>query len=155
MEVVSRRERLHASKPRMLEPPCQHNVTVDPAPFRRHLRERHPDLKRDPRLLRQHAHRPERAHPRHNLVVERADRSRLALEMIREAVPATGMLLVAVGERTSACAAAPEGPRGHDGLSTPTSEAPGPIIMATSIICGTERLGSSSSSKAGRGTEGA
>jgi hypothetical protein len=41
------------------------------------------------------------------------------------------MLLVAVGERTSACAAAPEGPRGHDALSTLTSEAPVPIIMAT------------------------
>src|SRR5262249_37988316 len=89
--------------PRVLEPAREHDVTVEPGLPRCDLRERHPHLERDPGLLGQHAHRPDRADGRNDLAVDRPDRLRLAAEVVRERVPGPARVrLIAVREPAAA-----------------------------------------------------
>src|ERR1043166_9547772 len=96
----------------MLESPRQHDVTVEPVLARRDLRERHAHLEGDACLLRQHAHRPDRAHDGDNLIEQRAELRPFAAEMIGEIMQRlAGVRLIAGGDLPPAFVAAPEGLR--------------------------------------------
>src|SRR6185436_8227727 len=108
VQMIPRRERLHATEAPMFEPAREHDVAVDPALSRRHLRERHPHLKGDPRLLRHDPDGPNGLDDGDKAIEQRADFRRLAGEVMLEVVRGTRMRLIAVGELPSAIAAAPE-----------------------------------------------
>ena len=57
VHVIPRRVGLDRAKPRILDAPGQNQVAIEPSPSRRDLRKRHPHLKRNPSLLRQHTNR--------------------------------------------------------------------------------------------------
>src|SRR5215831_9017486 len=65
---VARRERLDPAEARTVDASSEHEVTVEPLPARRERREAHPDVQRDPRLLRQYLDRAESGHHRHDPV---------------------------------------------------------------------------------------
>ena len=113
VQVIARRERLDAAEARVIETSGQHHVPVQPAAPRRHLREGHPHLEGDPRLLRQNLYRADRSDSGHYLPIQRANRRRLAAEVMRERVPAARVRLIAVGEDPPAFAAAPQRWFGH------------------------------------------
>lgn len=108
VQVVAWGERLDAAESGMLEPPCEHQVTIEPAAPRRHLRERHAHVKCDAGLFRKHFHRPDGANGGHHGVEQCANLRRLPGEMVREIVTSTGMGLIAIRELTTAACASPE-----------------------------------------------
>jgi hypothetical protein len=73
VDVIAGRERLDLPDRGMLEAAREHDVTVQPPPPRRDLRERHPHLKGDARLLGKHDHRPDRLDRRPHLLEQRAN----------------------------------------------------------------------------------
>ena len=91
MEVVSRRKRFDLSKARMLEPPGQHEVSVQPSLARGDLRERHAHLERDPRFLGKNAHRTDGTNRGGHFLEERTNRRRLAVKVMTEREPPAGV----------------------------------------------------------------
>jgi hypothetical protein len=91
VQVIPRRERLDQPEPGVLEAPGQDNVPVDPAAARRHLREGHADLERDPRLLGDDPNRADRGDGLDNAIEQRTDCGRLSSEMVLEIVHAAGV----------------------------------------------------------------
>jgi hypothetical protein len=75
----------------MLEAAGQDNVPVDPAAARRHLREGHADLERDPRLLGDDPDRADRGDALDNAIEQRTYPGRLPGEMVLEIVHAAGV----------------------------------------------------------------
>lgn len=108
VHVISRGERLDAPEPRMIDAARENEMAVEPSVARGDLRERHAHLERDARLLGQNTDRTDRANRRHHLVEQRTNCRRLAAKMMAEREAATGVCLVAVGERPPACVAFPQ-----------------------------------------------
>ena len=106
--MIAGRERLDASKARGFEPASQNDMSVQPAPARRNLRERHANLKRDTGLLREDSDRAERLNERDHTVEQRADLRRLVSEMSGKVMSAACVRLIPVGELTTALGAAPQ-----------------------------------------------
>src|SRR5215207_4984829 len=92
----------------MLETSREHDVAVDPVVARGQLRERHADLKRDPSLLGQDAHRAEGLDRDNDMFEQRTDLRPFAAEMVVELVATTRMRLIAVREIATALIATPE-----------------------------------------------
>src|SRR6476659_8728603 len=88
MHVITRRKRLDAPEPGMVEPPREHDMPVDPRAPRGHLRERHPHLKGNSRPFRENPNRSDRADGGDDLIEERANLRRLATKVWRERIPA-------------------------------------------------------------------
>ena len=86
VQMVPWRERLHQSKARILQPPREHDVAVDPPSTRRHLGEGHADLKRDARFFWQYAHWADRGNGLDDAVEQSADLRRLAAKVMIEVV---------------------------------------------------------------------
>lgn len=108
VHVISRREGFDPPKPRRFEPTRQHDVTIEPSPAWRDLRERHAHLKGDPRLLGQDSHGPNAADGGHHAVEQHADFARLAGEVMTQVERPAGVRLPPVREYASALRAAPQ-----------------------------------------------
>ena len=77
------------------------------------MRERHADLKGDPRFLGNDPNRTDFANRCNYDVKERADRRRLAFEMMGEVVPGAGVRLIAVRKSSPTLFTTPERPSSH------------------------------------------
>jgi len=109
MEVVARRERLDGEEPRIVDPASQHEMTIQAAPARRDLRERHPHVEGDAGLLRQDSDGAALLQRGEERFEERPDLGGSALEVAVEVMAATGVRLIAVRERAPAERAGPQG----------------------------------------------
>src|SRR5688572_26767278 len=107
MHVIARRDCFDPPKALVLEPPWEHDVPVDPPRARRHLRERHPHLEGDSRLLRQHRDRPTGLDRTNERVEEPADLWRLSTKVCVELVARARVRLVAVRELAAATCTTP------------------------------------------------
>src|SRR3954470_23574743 len=105
VQVIARGESLDAAEARRLEPSRQHDVSVEPAAPRCHLRKRHPDLERDAGLFGQDTHGPGRLEECDDAFVEGANAWRLVAEMIVELALATGVRLIAIRKLATAFSA--------------------------------------------------
>jgi hypothetical protein len=108
VEMIPWRERLHESEARVLEPPRENDMPVQPRAPRRDLGERHPDLKGDARLLGENAYWSDPLDDPDDAIEECANLRRLAVEMMIEIVNGAGVRLVAVRELSTALGAAPQ-----------------------------------------------
>ena len=108
VDVVAGRNGLDPAKARMLQPPGEDNMSIQPLLSRCHLREGHPDLKRDPGLFGQNPHRADRLQRGDDVVIERSNLPRFVAKMIGQLMTAAGVRLIAVRECTSAFWAAPQ-----------------------------------------------
>lgn len=88
MEVIAGRESLNPSESRVVKTASEDQVAVQPASTRGHLRERHPDLKRDPGLLREDFDGADRTDGGHDGVIQGSNCRRLALEMMGNRITA-------------------------------------------------------------------
>ena len=113
--MVTRRDGLHLAEARVLDPPCQHDVTVEPIRSRRDLRERHAHLESNPSLLWKDPHRSESANCCNDLIEKRSDFRALPAEVIPQAVSPAGVRLVSVREIPSALLTLPKGTIFHAG----------------------------------------
>ena len=109
MQVIAWRERLDLSKSWMLETPRENHVPIEPSFARRHLRERHPYLERDARLLGENDHRPDSSHRVGDAIEELAhDRLATGKVMVEVVQIGAGVRLIPIGESTTAPRARPE-----------------------------------------------
>lgn len=108
MQVVSWRERFDLSEPRVLEPPREDDVAVEPALTRRDLSERHADLECDAGLFRKNDDGPERTNGRDDEIIDLAHDRVASDEVVLEVVQPAGMRLVPIRERAVAHRATPE-----------------------------------------------
>ncbi len=108
VDVVAGRNGLDPAKARMLQSPGEDNMSIQPLLSRCHLREGHPDLKRDPGLFGQNPHRANGAQRGDDVVIERSNLLRFVAKMIGQLMAAAGVRLIAVREFTSAFWAAPQ-----------------------------------------------
>jgi hypothetical protein len=108
VEVVSWRKCLNAAEPWMFESARKHDVPVQPVPARCDLRERHPHLECDSRLLGQHAHRTNRSDSGDDVLKQRLDLCWLPAKVMIEGIAATRVGLIAIRERPMTIRAAPE-----------------------------------------------
>lgn len=108
MDVIAGRDSIDATEARVLEPPRQHKVPIQPSPSRRYLCEGHSYLEGNSRLLGNDGHRAKGSNFCCEALVERANFCRLALEMVFEVMPPAGVRLVAIGEHAAASWAAPK-----------------------------------------------
>jgi hypothetical protein len=81
VHVIPRRVGLDFAKPPALDAPGQNKVAIEPSPSRRDLRKRHPHLKRNPSLLRQHTNRTDASDLGTNGVEEAANLRWLAFKV--------------------------------------------------------------------------
>lgn len=86
MEMIAGGKRLNLAKARVLQSPCQDEVSIQPLPAWGHLCEGHANLKGNASLLRQHAYRPESTDSHEDGVKELADSAILASEVSRQSV---------------------------------------------------------------------
>ena len=108
VHMIPGRDRLNPAEPRMLEPPCQHQVTIQPVRAGRHLGKRHAHLESDPCFLRKNPHRAQRSNRRHHRIEEHPDLHPFALEMVLQVRPPAGMRLIAIGKAAPALPAVPK-----------------------------------------------
>jgi hypothetical protein len=98
MNVVTRRDGLHLAKAGVLEPPRKHNVAVQPIRPRCDLRERHPHLESNARLLWKDAHRSDFANRRNDSLEKCPNFRPLAAEVMLKTESPAGVRLVSVRE---------------------------------------------------------
>jgi hypothetical protein len=91
VQVIARRKCLDSVKARVIETSGKNQVPVEPCAPRCDLRERHPNLEGNPRLLGQNPHGTNGAHGCHKLLEERPNRGRLATEVVSEREAAAGV----------------------------------------------------------------
>src|SRR5438105_2964231 len=107
--VIARRIRLDLVESRTVDPLAEHESDCQVVVSHHHRDERHPEVKGDARLLRDHGEPPTGLHFGRELVEQSADRRRPLREMRVEWRPAaTKVRLVLVGECPPAFGAAPE-----------------------------------------------
>jgi hypothetical protein len=108
VHVIASGDGLDSPEARVLQPPGENNVPVEPSPARRHLGEGHADLKGDACLLGQDAHRSDLTRGAEYRFEQLPNRRWLAAEVVAEFVPAARMRLIAIRESTTALAATPQ-----------------------------------------------
>jgi hypothetical protein len=98
VNMVTPRDSLHLAKTRVLEPTCQHDMTVQPIRARCDLRERHADLQSNARLLWKDAHGSQSANRPDDMIEQRSNFRPLAAEVMPEIMSPAGVRLVSVRE---------------------------------------------------------
>ncbi len=107
VHVVAGRDGLDPAKAWVLQPPREHDMSIQPLLSRRHLREGHANLESDARFFRQDANRADGAQRGDDAVVERSNLRRFVAKMIGQLIAAAGVRLISVREFTSALPATP------------------------------------------------
>jgi hypothetical protein len=102
VNMVAPRDGLHIAEARVRQPPRKHDMAVEPIRTRRDLRERHPHLESNTRLLWKDAHRSKSADGSNDLIEKRSNFRPLAAEVMLETVPRAGVRLVSVREIAAA-----------------------------------------------------
>jgi hypothetical protein len=109
MQMISRRERLDLEEPWVFQAAREYDVTVEPPLSRRHLRERHANLKGDARFFWQDDDWSDGLHRGGDQVVELAHYQLASNEVVLEVVQAGARVcLVAIRECAVAFRAVPE-----------------------------------------------
>src|SRR5688572_14243851 len=81
VDMIARGEGFHLPEARAFQAPRQHDMAVEPSLARRHLREGHPHLKSNPRLLGNHSDRTDAPNGRDDRVEQRTNLRRLSIEV--------------------------------------------------------------------------
>lgn len=92
----------------MVDTSGEDDVAIEPPLTWGDLRKGHAHLKGDPGLLGQNSHRANQPNGRNHLPEQSPNRGWLTSKVMGERVAATGVRLVAIGERTSASLATPQ-----------------------------------------------
>ena len=108
VNMITRRNGLDRAEARMLEPPRQHDMAVEPIRPRCDLGKGHTHLKSNPSLLWKDAHLPKLANRRNDLIENGSNFRPLATEVVFKIVPAARVRLVAVCEVASAFLTLPQ-----------------------------------------------
>jgi hypothetical protein len=108
VKTISRRESFYATKSRILETAREDDMAVHPVPANHECGETHPDMKRDPRFLREDGERSVFVRESAQLFEDRADRFRFTGKVRRERVSPAGMRLIPIRERAAALRTTPE-----------------------------------------------
>ncbi len=108
VQMIPGRERLDLPESRMLEPPGEDDMPINPAPPRGELGEGHANLESDSCLLWQHFDLAQRSNDPGRAIVQGSDLRRLSGEMMIEIVRLARVGLIAVGERSPAFGTAPK-----------------------------------------------
>jgi hypothetical protein len=113
MHMISARNGVNPAEARVLQSARENHMTVHPARARRHLRKRHPHLKGDARLFRQHLHRAAAPDRLEDGLEDRPNLRRFSAKMGGQIMPPAGMRLIAVGKIPPATRALPQWPFGR------------------------------------------
>ena len=108
MDMVARRDCLNTSKAGVLHASRQHHMAIQPPSSRRHLRERHPHLKRDACFLGEDRHGAQGAYCGGDTLEQGTNRLRLPHEVMRQIVPTARVRLVSVRKGALATRTTPQ-----------------------------------------------